>query len=26
MALAIGYVVFVYNKFRGKVDVGNGGH
>lgn len=26
MALAIGYVVFVYSKFRGKVDLHAGGH
>ncbi len=26
MALAIGYVVFVYAKFRGKVDLGSAGH
>ncbi len=26
MALAIGYVVFVYSKFRGKVDLNAGGH
>lgn len=26
MLLAIGYVVFVYGKFRGKVDVASGGH
>jgi cytochrome d ubiquinol oxidase subunit II len=26
MILAIGYVVFVYNKFRGKVDSHSGGH
>jgi cytochrome d ubiquinol oxidase subunit II len=26
MALAIGYVVFVYSKFRGKVDLTSGGH
>jgi cytochrome d ubiquinol oxidase subunit II len=26
MLLAIGYVVFVYSKFRGKVDLASGGH
>jgi cytochrome d ubiquinol oxidase subunit II len=26
MALAVGYVIFVYSKFRGKVDVSAGGH
>jgi cytochrome d ubiquinol oxidase subunit II len=26
MALACGYVVFVYSKFRGKVDMQGGGH
>ena len=26
MALAVGYVVFVYSKFRGKVDLGSAGH
>lgn len=26
MLLAIGYVVFVYGKFRGKVDLETGGH
>jgi hypothetical protein len=24
--LAIGYIVFVYSKFRGKVDLNAGGH
>jgi cytochrome bd ubiquinol oxidase subunit II len=26
MALAVGYVVFVYSRFRGKADAGEGGH
>jgi cytochrome bd-type quinol oxidase subunit 2 len=26
MVLAIGYIVFVYAKFRGKVDLRAGGH
>ena len=26
MALAVGYMVFVYSKFRGKVDLASGGH
>jgi hypothetical protein len=26
MALAVGYVVFVYSRFKGKVDLGSKGH
>jgi hypothetical protein len=26
VALAVGYVVFVYSRFKGKVDVAAGGH